>query len=477
MNDNYKLLDIKKYNLINNTNFNNNNDILQHFYKNKTTLIYSNVNDMLPKDFNVSEYIELNSDLKILTDLYAKFHYINNGINENRAYKFDTNKLPEDFDVSVYKTLNYDLKNLTDLHAKFHYINNGINENREYKIDTNKLPKDFDVSVYKALNSDLNNFTDLYAKFHYVKHGINENRSYKLDTNKLPEDFDVLVYKELYSDLNHLTDLQAKIHYINNGINENRSYKIDTTKLPADFNVSVYKELNQDLKIFGVYFICCIQQYLEIVKEQLTCLDKGLLDKTYKLIIFITNYDKDKCIELDNILNSYGSKFILIKTQSNLYEKYAINNYKNYITDTEYYIYYFHTKGLKDKNDPSINIFSSRRQILNYYTLIQYNINIKLLEIYDAVGCSLHLYPKKHFSGNFWWSKSSYLQTLENVNDNYLSPEMYILSNNNCKCIALTNNAEQMMSDNKLPDEILIMSSCTTKFIAIEQHKELLKMC
>ena len=225
------------------------------------------------------------------------------------------------------------------------------------------------------------------------------------------------------------------------------------------------------LKIFGVYFICCIKHYLEIVKEQLTCLDKGLLDKTDKLIIFITNYDKDKCVELDNILNSYGDKFILIKTQSNLYEKYAINNYKNYITDTEYYLYYFHTKGLKDKEDPFFHTFSSRRQLLNYYTLIQYNINIKLLEIYDAVGCSLNLYPKKHFSGNFWWSKSSYLQNMGNINDNYLSPEMYILSNDNCKYISLANDTNNVLIEDYIfPSETTIYNNLTTDLIIIEGH-------
>jgi len=232
------------------------------------------------------------------------------------------------------------------------------------------------------------------------------------------------------------------------------------------------------LKIFGVYFICCIHNYLEIVREQFTCLDKGLLDKTDKLIIFITNYDKDKCVELDNILNSYGNKFILIKTQYNLYEKYAINNYKNYITEIDYYLYYFHTKGLKDKNYPLKYIFSSRRQILNYYTLIQYDINIKLLEIYDAVGCSLHLYPKKHFSGNFWWSKSSYLQHLGNINDKYLSPEMYILSNDNCKYISLANDTNNILIENfTFPSKTKIYKNLTTNFIIIEYHKTLICMC
>jgi len=231
------------------------------------------------------------------------------------------------------------------------------------------------------------------------------------------------------------------------------------------------------MKIFGVYFICCINNYLEVVEEQLSILNKGLINITNNVIVFITNYNKDTCNELDNILNSYDN-FITIKTQYNLFEKYAINNYKNYIKEKEYYLYYFHTKGLKEKTNPLINVFSSRRQILNYYTLLQYNINIELLETYDAVGCSLSLYPKKHFSGNFWWSKSSYLQNLENINDKYLSPEMYLLSNPNCKCISLSNNTNTILIENyKFPTKLEIKNNLTSEFIVIENHKNLIHLC
>jgi len=199
--------------------------------------------------------------------------------------------------------------------------------------------------------------------------------------------------------------------------------------------------------IYGVYFICCINNYLDVVKEQLSCLKKGLLSNTHKLIIFVTNYNENECVELDKLLHD-NEKFILIKSPHNLYEKFAINNYKKYIKHNEYYLYYFHTKGLKHKDDPLIHVFSSRRQILNYYTLEMYKLNIELLEKYDAVGCSLHLYPKKHFSGNFWWSKSKHLETLENVNDNYLSPEMYVLSNDNCKYVSLSNDTNEILVEN-----------------------------
>ena len=99
-----------------------------------------------------------------------------------------------------------------------------------------------------------------------------------------------------------------------------------------------------------------------------------------------------------------------------------------------------------------------------------------MLETYDAVGCSLSLYPKKHFSGNFWWSKSSYLRNLENINDKFLSPEMYILSDENCNCISLANDTNTVL-EYLFPDEDNIRINITKNVIVIEEHKPLIYMC
>jgi hypothetical protein len=83
-------------------------------------------------------------------------------------------------------------------------------------------------------------------------------------------------------------------------------------------------------KIYGVYFICCMNQYLSIVKEQLDSIRKsGLYNITNKIYIFITLYYKNNK-ELIDLLKSYDNKnkFVYILSSSNLYEKFAINNYK-----------------------------------------------------------------------------------------------------------------------------------------------------
>ena len=225
--------------------------------------------------------------------------------------------------------------------------------------------------------------------------------------------------------------------------------------------------------INGVYFICCISNYLEVVEEQLQIVvQSGLYNLTKQLLLFVTMY-KPSNTELLSLIKKYDThnKITIITTRDNLYEKFAINNYKKYILDEDYYLYYFHTKGLSRTN---INhkYYIARRKILNYYTLQQHKINIELLSKYDAVGCSLSLYPSMHFSGNFWWSKSSYLNTLPDVTSpHYLAVEMYILSNQCCKYVSLTQdtNVGNMYQYNnyKYKNDIEIIDSLSTTPIVI----------
>ena len=203
--------------------------------------------------------------------------------------------------------------------------------------------------------------------------------------------------------------------------------------------------------IYGVYFICCMGNYLNIVEEQLELLhSSGLYNRIKKLIIFVCLFDKNSNIELIQILNKYdpnGKKFIDVKTPLNLYEKFAINNYKSYIEEMDYYIFYFHTKGIcNDEKKKIPNI----RKTLNFYTIQKFEISLKLLKHYDAVGCSLSLFPKKHFSGNFWWSKSEHTNKLSNINDFYLSPEMYICSIDEGKYISLNQKTNSTFTENHI---------------------------
>jgi hypothetical protein len=92
-------------------------------------------------------------------------------------------------------------------------------------------------------------------------------------------------------------------------------------------------------------------------------------------------------------------------------------------------ILYLHTKGVS-YNTIRQNIMDWTNMML-YFNVKLFQKNLLLLEKYDAIGCNYRDTPYKHFSGNFWWAKSSYIKKL-NVYNLYKKSddEWFILSSN-----------------------------------------------
>lgn len=189
-----------------------------------------------------------------------------------------------------------------------------------------------------------------------------------------------------------------------------------------------YIRLHTQPPIYGVYFICCLGNYKEIVAEQMATLHRsGLLYRAQTIFCFICLYNE----EILRVLDPYMSKLKIISTPENLYERFALENFRTYIpTSNHYYLFYFHTKGVS-RDPKNMNAFHERRKNLDYFILERYEVCLFWLNRnYDAVGTSLSLYPAMHFSGNFWWAQSSHLNRLPPtiVSTNYLAPEMYVCS-------------------------------------------------
>jgi len=91
-------------------------------------------------------------------------------------------------------------------------------------------------------------------------------------------------------------------------------------------------------------------------------------------------------------------------------------------------ILYLHTKGVSF-NTIRQNIMDWMNVML-YFNVKLFDKNLKLLETYDALGCNYRDAPLKHFSGNFWWAKASYIKKLNIYNiSNRHDAEWFILSN------------------------------------------------
>jgi hypothetical protein len=182
--------------------------------------------------------------------------------------------------------------------------------------------------------------------------------------------------------------------------------------LPKEYNIEIIKsnikntlQTNyiKNRKIYGVYFICCIGDYLNIVNEQINLLIKSDLYKlSDNIICFICNLDKSRDNECINLLKTYD-KITIISTHENAFEKFAINNFKKYIDSTiPYYLYYIHSKSVS-RNE---KCYKDWRDLCDYFTINKWRLCVELLNYYDCVGTNLKNFPKKHYSGNYWWSKS-----------------------------------------------------------------------
>jgi hypothetical protein len=79
-------------------------------------------------------------------------------------------------------------------------------------------------------------------------------------------------------------------------------------------------------------------------------------------------------------------------------------------TDEEFFVLYLHHKGITRMNNPNVHAW---RQYMQYFCIEQWQDCVAALnEGYDTVGVNWRDTPWKHYSGNMWWSRASYIRKL-----------------------------------------------------------------
>ena len=134
--------------------------------------------------------------------------------------------------------------------------------------------------------------------------------------------------------------------------------------------------------------------------------------------------------------NIYGNKFIICNYSDNsaLFEIPTINKMLQFSKEnTNCNILYLHTKGIRyDDNDEKENDWIN---MMLYFLVEKFELCLeKMQEGCQAIGCN-YLNDPKHFSGNFWWSKSQYISKLpclieKTENDNPRDAEFWLCKNN-----------------------------------------------
>ena len=185
-------------------------------------------------------------------------------------------------------------------------------------------------------------------------------------------------------------------------------------------NLKSFSKNKSNKKIFCVIHSCTLQMtgtnVLDFIVEVIN--KTGFIDVVDN--VFINNiglpienkYKNDKYI-----VNNYSDN-------TELFEYPSLNKVKTMSTNNpDSYILYLHTKGISHTNVNKITYIADWTNLMLHFLVEKHSECInKLNEGYDTIGCNYiernQYTDKKHFSGNFWWSKSTYINKLHVLNEN-----------------------------------------------------------
>jgi len=188
------------------------------------------------------------------------------------------------------------------------------------------------------------------------------------------------------------------------------------------------------MKIIGFYFAALmLDNWYEIINEQINKLVGSELfkntDKLYVRVFY--NKESDLC-KFKELFND-NPKIEITSTNKNEHEYGILKIIESCSNVDNFNCYYFHSKGVSITSETmkkhKLNIsyqqmkdsIESWRRYMEYFLIDRYEDCIKNLDDgFDACGVQLRGTPRKdslHFSGNFWWSKSEYINTLPDISE------------------------------------------------------------
>jgi len=228
--------------------------------------------------------------------------------------------------------------------------------------------------------------------------------------------YNILSESSLFLDENFINQNKnnLKIVEYNEFLNKELYHNLDW------LNLKLFSKNKSNKKIFCVIHSCTLQMtgtnVLDFIVEVIN--KTGFIDVVDN--VFINNiglpienkYKNDKYI-----VNNYSDN-------TELFEYPSLNKVKTISTNNpDSYILYLHTKGISHTNVNRITYIAHWTNLMLHFLVEKYSECInKLNEGYDTIGCNYiernQYTDKKHFSGNFWWSKSTYINKLHVLNEN-----------------------------------------------------------
>jgi hypothetical protein len=223
-------------------------------------------------------------------------------------------------------------------------------------------------------------------------------------------------------------EIQNNYEYYYNKIFSNLNIENITNLSSINYNTLKNKLLPSYIYIH----VCCINNYKEIFEYLMNHIkESGLYDQVKEIRCCILG-DYDENIFLD--------KKIKIRATSDnvqLYEVFTINQLHEDCKNEQFNILYLHTKGV---SKPTNVFIKSWTEYMCYFNIHHYNNCIELLKDNDSVGVNLKDEGVCHYAGNFWWSKSEYINKLDKCTYAcYNSPEFWLTEQKIGKHIGLWN--------------------------------------
>ena len=185
--------------------------------------------------------------------------------------------------------------------------------------------------------------------------------------------------------------------------------------------------------IYIYIHICVKNNWLSILTNLINNIKNS---KLYNIICKIRCFVLGNMDTIPDILND--EKIIIVKTHPNYgqYERFTLKNLYDDCFKEDFYVLYLHTKGIRHQNSKPIKDWV---EYLIHFNIHRHKDMIDLLEENNCVGVNLKDKYQLHYSGNFWWSKSSHIINLEKkIGNNYTDPEFWVTSKKyNCKYASL----------------------------------------
>jgi hypothetical protein len=179
--------------------------------------------------------------------------------------------------------------------------------------------------------------------------------------------------------------------------------------------------------------VCCINNYKEVFTGLMSCIkDSGLYNHVKEIRCCILG-------EYDETL--FQDEKIVIRATSpdiSLYEVFTVSTLYHDCKKENFNVLYLHTKGV---SKPTNEFIKDWTDMMCYFNIYKFETCIQLLENNDSVGVNLLNSPECHYSGNFWWSKSSYINRLDEcVYTCYNSPEFWLNERRMGRYVSLWNS-------------------------------------